>query len=126
MKKKIAVIAGACALVLAMGMASKAAAQSPANVAGTWQLSMEGRRGTMTQTLTLQQDGGKIKGSLKNPRGESEVRGTVEGNKIHFTVKRQTPRGEMTIEYSGAVDGNSMKGTMEAGRFSRDWTAKKQ
>lgn len=126
MRKKLAAIAGACALVLALGLATKVAAQEPANIAGAWELSMQGRRGTMTQTLTIKQDGGKITGTLKNPRGESNLEGTVEGNKIHFTVKRQTPRGEMTMEYSGTVDGSTMKGKMEAGRFGGDWTAKKQ
>jgi hypothetical protein len=126
MKKRVVAIAGLCAMVLAMGLATKVAAQEPANVAGTWEMSIEGRRGTMTQTLTIQQDGGKIKGTLKNPRGESNLEGAVEGNKIHFTVKRETPRGEFTVNYTGTVDGSTMKGKMEAGRFGGDWTAKKQ
>lgn len=126
MNKKLAVIVSAFAMVLALGLATKAEAQEPANVAGTWELSMQGRRGAMTQTLTIQQDGNKITGTLKNPRGESNIEGTVDGNKIHFTVKRQTPRGEMTMDYTGTVDGSAMKGKMEGGRFGGDWTAKKQ
>lgn len=61
--------------------------------------------------MTIEQNGDKIKGALKGPRAEAPLEGTVKGNKISFTVKRDTPRGEVTLEYTGTVDGDSMKGT---------------
>ncbi len=73
---------------------------------------MEGRQGAFTQTMTIEQNGDKIKGALKGPRAEAPLEGTVKGNKISFTVKRDTPRGEVTLEYTGTVDGDSMKGTL--------------
>ncbi len=125
MNKKVAKVAFVCALLLTAGWAARAADEF-AKVAGTWELSMKGREGTITQTLTIEQDASKIKGTLKGERGDSDFEGTVTGNKISFTVKRDTPRGEMTVEYAGTVDGDSIKGTMQGGRFSRDWTAKRQ
>ena len=104
MNKKVAEVAFVCALVLALGWAARAADEF-AKVAGTWELSMKGREGTITQTLTIEQDGGKIKGTLKGERGDADFEGTVTGNKISFTVKRETPRGEMTVEYTHQVKG---------------------
>lgn len=101
------------------------ATDEPTNVAGTWEMSSQGRNGPMTQTLTIQQDGSKIKGTLTGPRGESPFEGTVTGNKISFTVKRDTPNGTFTLEYAGTVDGDSMKGTVHSERFDREWTAKR-
>ena len=124
MKRKSLWWAGVCAVALLLPLASRAA-DEPAKVAGKWELSMEGRQGPVTQDLKIEQDGGKIKGTLQGPRGETKFEGTVEGNKIHFSISRDTPRGEMTIEYSGTVEGDTMKGTMGGGRFSRDWTAKR-
>lgn len=102
------------------------AAEEPANVAGTWEMTSEGRNGPMTQTLTIQQEGGNIKGTLKGPRGEGPIEaGTVAGNKITFKVNRDTPNGTFTLEYSGTVDGDSMTGTVHSERFDRKFTAKR-
>ncbi len=122
MKRKSWLWMGGCAALLFCGMVAIAAGE-PAKVAGNWEMSFESPRGTITQTLVIEQDGGKIKGTLKGPRGESPWEGSVEGNKISFTVKRDTPRGEMTLEYTGTVDGGSMKGTVQGGPFNGDWTA---
>ncbi len=101
------------------------AADAPAKVAGTWEMSYEGPRGTITQTLKLQQDDGTIKGTLTGRRGESPLDGSVEGNKVSFTVTRETPRGSFTLEYTGTVDGDSMKGMVHSQRFDGEWMAKR-
>jgi hypothetical protein len=119
-------MAGACALILSLSMVKAVAAPKTANVAGTWELSMQGRRGTMTQTLTIEQDGDKIKGTLDGPRGSSNLEGAVKGDDISFTVKRETPRGDFETDYSGKVDGNTMKGSARMRRFDIEWTAKRQ
>lgn len=115
-------VALACSLLM-VSVGRLAAADQPANVAGSWQYSVETPRGTMTQTLTIQQDGGAIKGTVKGARGEAPLEGTVDGNKINFTVKRETPNGTFTIEYKGTVDGDTMAGTNHSERFDGKWTA---
>jgi len=112
-----------CGVLLICGVA--AAADEPAKVAGTWEVSSQGRNGPMTQTLTITQDGGKIKGTLTSPRGDANFEGAVEGNKVSFTIKRETDNGTFVIEYSATVDGDAMKGTAHSERFDREWTAKR-
>ncbi|MBI3662334.1 MAG: hypothetical protein HY234_04705 [Acidobacteria bacterium] len=101
------------------------AADEPAKVAGKWEMSFEGPQGPVTRNLTIEQDGEKIKGTLSGPRGDAEFKGAVKGKNISFSVTRQTPNGERTIEYKGAVDGDNMKGTVEMMGNSREWTAKR-
>lgn len=115
----------ACGLLLICGVRA-IAADEPAKVAGTWEVSSTGPNGPMTQTLTLQQDGSTIKGTLTGRRGEAPLAGSVAGNNISFTVKRDTPNGTFTMEYTGTVDGDSMKGKVHSERFDREWTAKRQ
>lgn len=126
MHRRLGWVAGVCALVFSLGMANAVAAPKTANVAGIWDLSMQGRRGTRTQTLKIEQDGDKIEGTIQGPRGSSNFEGTVKGNEIRFTVKRETPRGEFEMEYSGKVDGDAMKGSAQVRRFEIDWTAKRR
>jgi hypothetical protein len=123
MKPKSILIASLFAMLFAM--ASAAVAQS--KVDGNWEMSMQGRQGnTMTQTLMLKADGNKLTGSIKGQRGETPISdGTVDGDKISFTVTRQTPNGEIKQTYNGTVDGDNIKGTVQVGENSRDWTAKR-
>ena len=114
----------ACGMLLICGGRAMAA-DEPATVAGTWEMSSTSPRGTMTQTLTIQQDGSTIKGTMKGQCGEVPFEGSVTGNKISFTIKRETPNGTFTMEYAGTVDGDSIKGTIHSERFDREWTAKR-
>ena len=126
MHRRLGWVAGVCVLVLSLGIAQAVAAPKAANVAGTWDLSLQGRRGAMTQTLKIEQDGDKIKGTIEGPRGSSNFDGTVKGNEIRFTVKRETPRGEFQMDYTGKVDRDTMKGSAQMRRFEIDWSAKRR
>jgi len=123
MKKNVAVLGMLAVFALALALA--AAAQDNAKVDGNWDLSINGPNGNFTQSLTIQQDGAKIKGTMKGRRGDSPLEGTVDGAKIHFTITRDTPRGSRTIEYTGTVSGDTMKGTVQFGDNQREWTAKR-
>lgn len=117
--------AGLASGLLMASVATLSAADEPAKVGGSWQLTVETPRGSIDQTLTLEQDGGALKGTLSGPRGDAALEGKVEGNKVSFTVKRETPNGTFTLEYTGTVDGESMAGTVHSERFDGKWTAKR-
>ena len=105
-----------------------------ADVSGTRTMSSPGRGGQMMERdITIAQEGNKIKVTMPGrpnqdgTPGEPIVgEGTVEGNAIAWKVVRQTPQGEMTIEYKGTVDGAAMKGTMMMMDREVEWTAKKK
>jgi hypothetical protein len=110
---------------MALVLAATGYAQQATKVAGKWEMTSEGRQGPMTRDMTIEQEGEKIKGVISSQRGDQELTGTVKGKDISFTVKFQTPNGERTVEYKGTVDGDSMKGTVEMGPRTVDWTAKR-
>lgn len=105
-----------------------------ADVSGTWVMSRPGRGGEMMESdITIAQTGNAIKVTMPGrpnqdgTPGEPIVAdGTVEGNAIQWKVVRQTPRGEMTMEYKGTVDGTTMKGTFTMMDREVEWSAKKK
>ncbi len=100
-----------------------------ADVSGTWEMSRPGRDGQMmTSDITIVQEGNKIKVTMPGFRGGDPItgEGTLEGNAIAWKIVRQTPQGEMTVEYKGTVDGAAMKGTLKMMDREIEWTAKKK
>jgi hypothetical protein len=93
-------------------------ANAPANVSGTWTVSVKGEAGHATQTITIQQQGEDITGKFKGPRQSGTLTGTVKGSQIVFHVKAHVP-----IDYTGIADGDSMRGTLVGGNKSGEWTA---
>lgn len=126
MKVKNYLLAAALASGLLMASGARlSAADEPAKVGGSWQMTVETPRGSIDQTLTLEQDGSALKGTLSGPRGDAALEGKVDGNKVSFTVKRETPNGTFTLEYTGTIDGDSIAGTVHSERFDGKWTAKR-
>jgi len=105
-----------------------------ADVSGTWVMSRPGRGGEMMESdITIAQTGNAIKVTMPGrpnqdgtPGDPIVADGTIEGNAIQWKVVRQTPRGEMTMEYKGTVDGATMKGTFTMMDREVEWTAKKK
>jgi hypothetical protein len=87
----------------------------PANVAGTWSVSFETPNGTMTQTLTLLQDGTTLTGTIGGERGTADLKGTIGGNNVNFSATRKGQRGTFTMNYAGTLDGETIKGTISGG-----------
>ena len=117
----------ALALLMVPPGAPAHAQTKPASVGGAWQVSMEGQGHTtaVLQTLAIvQQKSGAINGTLKAPQGNAvPIHGTVKGTNIAFSLKRQTPDGDVTQEFAGTVTGDSITGTVTQGEFHVGWTA---
>ena len=98
-------------------MTVPAVAADTANVAGEWALTVETPNGTGTPTVIFKQDGENLTGTYKGRLGEAPIKGTVKGNEIKFSVTLSAQGQEIEIEYSGTVDGDSMKGKAKFGDF---------
>ena len=118
------------AVVLAATVATvvpSATAADAANVNGVWDLSVETPNGTGTPTVTFKQDGENLSGTYKGRRGETALKGTIKGNDIKFTITVNIQGQDLVIEYSGTVDGNTMKGKAKFGDAAEgNFTGKKQ
>jgi hypothetical protein len=123
----------AVAIVAALVVAVPAFAQDKPketpkiDVTGTWDMSVESPRGTMTLTSTFKQEGEKLTGTQSSEMGEMALEGTVKGADIAFAIVIDMQGQQMTITYVGKIDGESMTGTIEFGGMgSAAWTAKKK
>ena len=102
-------------LILALLLPAFSQDAQPAKVAGSWQLSWQGRRGAQQGTLDLQQDGSKLTGTFQGPRGSSPLSGNVQGNQISFTVQMGGERRNFSMAFTGNVDGDKMSGSITGG-----------
>lgn len=122
MKKILSGMAGAAiALLLAVPLQAQ-----DVDVTGKWETTRETPRGTMTTTFTFEQDGSKLIGTASSPRGDQEItNGSVEGNKVTFTLVMTMGENTVEMTYTGTVEGDTITGTMQTPRGEVPWTAKR-
>jgi hypothetical protein len=135
-------------VALLLSLTAFQAAAQDANFVGSWDMSVTGggrgggqgdgqsgghgnaqaggghHAGGGPQSLTIAIDGDKFKVTHKTPRGENTSDATVSGNTISWTEQRQGRDGNtMKIEFKATLDGDTLKGTMGGGQFTREFTA---
>lgn len=96
---------GACLLMMLCAAASWAA-----DVSGAWQLSYVRENGqTHVSSLTLKQDGEKVTGTLTSPLGNAAISdGKVSGDDISFLVVRRAQYDNISVSYTGKVEGDTL------------------
>ena len=111
--------------VLAAALSLTAPALAAETVTGTWTLEVKTSQGTGTPTLTLKQDGENVTGTYKGRLGESPVAGTFKGDTLKLAFKISSMMGELEVEYTGTVKGNSIEGTTKIGPEAGTFTGKR-
>ena len=83
---------------------------------GTWKWSATGPRGnTLDATLVLARDGDKLTGTIENRLGKVEIKdGRITDDQVSFTVERKVRRRTISTRYTGALEGDTIKGSIEA------------
>lgn len=90
------------------------------DLTGNWQISWTGKNGSDRQAaLQIKQDGTKLTGTLQGERGSAPLKGSLQDNKVSFTVKVRRRQ----VDFAGSVDGDKMSGTTKQGAA---WTATRQ
>jgi hypothetical protein len=100
----------------------------PADVAGKWALTVETQAGTGTPSVEFIQDGENLTGNYSSQVfGEQKVTGTIKGNAITFGFNASFQGNDVTVTYTGTVDGSTMKGKVTlSGLGEGTFTGKKQ
>jgi len=87
------------------------------DVTGTWAFTVLSDAGTGTPTVTFKQEGEKLTGHYSSMLvGEADLKGTVKGQEIEFTVTADV--GGMAIEFKfiGTLENkDSVKGKLDTG-----------
>jgi len=105
--------------VLLLGISGAALA---ADIDGKWTAQVEGRRGTVTQTVILNASGSALTGSFDGGRGNAVdiSDGTIDGNKVSFKVIREFNGNQLTQQYKGTLsDAGELNLTVSMGGGAR-------
>ena len=90
-----------------------------ASAAGTWSLTTNSPQGATEGTLTLQQDGTTLTGTLVSDMlGTLPIKdGQLTGRRISWSVTVSFGGNSFNLTYTGEIDGTRMQGSVAAGDF---------
>ena len=95
------------------------AAQTPADVAGEWALTVETDQGTTTPSVMLEQNGSELTGHYSSESlGEADVTGSVSGNDVTFSLSADLGGQSIEVTYTGTVqDDGTLSGQIDLGGY---------
>jgi len=97
------------------------------NITGKWILDVQTDAGSGTPTVTFKQDGDKLTGHYSGQLGEVDFTGTIKGSEFTFVFSADAQGQQFRVAYSGIVEKDTMKGTVDLGGLaSGTFTGKKQ
>src|SRR5690606_34341762 len=99
--KSIALLLAATVTATAVAVAPSAviAAAPAADIGGTWTASFDSQVGQQTYTYEFKVDGGALTGHSKSNFGESDLTGTVDGEKVTFVENLDYQGQALAITY---------------------------
>lgn len=82
---------------------------------GTWKIKAEGPKGrSIDSTLLLKWENNQLTGTIDNRAGQVEIaNGQFTDEKVTFSVARKIRRRTITVNYTGTLEGDTIKGTFE-------------
>ena len=129
--KPIALLFAAAAMATAAAVAvipmSAIAAAPTADISGTWTTEFDSQVGKQTYTYTFKVEGGTLTGHSKSNLGESDLTGTVDGDKVTFVENLNYQGTPLAITYTGQiVSANEIKFKRDVGgQGGEEFTAKR-
>jgi hypothetical protein len=128
-KARVLVLAAVAILLAACASAPPAAPAKPKgpDLNGNWVVTTTSQMGAQDSNMTVTQAGSAIKGTLTSQMGSVDYTGTVTGNAVAFGFTINAQGTDLKIDYSGTVEGDTMKGKAVFGSFGEGtFTAKKK
>ena len=130
--KSIALLLAAATMATATAVAlapSAAIAAAPtADISGTWGTEFDSQVGKQTYTYTFKVEGGTLTGHSKSNLGESDLHGTVDGDKVTFVENLNYQGTALAITYTGQiVSAGEIKFKRDVGgQGGEEFTARRQ
>src|SRR5206468_12121739 len=85
------------------------------DVTGEWEASYATPLGPQELKIYLTQEGPRISGHTTSEYGESQVRGTIDGQEIQFSFSSTDGGRAIDIRVTAKVEGERMRGTAKIG-----------
>jgi hypothetical protein len=87
------------------------------SVDGSWKIVVNSPMGKQESTLNLASSGGTLTGTASAQGNTTDVKdGKVDGDNVSWSSAITTPF-PMTLEFTGTVSGDTIKGKVKAGSF---------
>jgi len=101
---------------------------APGGASGEWDFTFKTPNGDVQATATINQDGGKLSGTLSSPMGQAPFTGTLEGTSLRVTSNLITPRGTVPMTMKGVIEGDAIANGKAKikGVGKMKWTAKRK
>ena len=115
------------ALVLAACASTPRAPKGP-DLSGNWVLTTESPMGSQDTDMVVKQTGEQLAGTITSQMGPVEYKGTLQNGKdVAFGFSFEAQGMTLQIDYTGVVEGDTMKGTAKFGDFGEGaFTAKRK
>ncbi|MBA3271141.1 MAG: hypothetical protein H0T71_11585 [Acidobacteria bacterium] len=113
----------AVALIALVGLVATPRAQG--GVDGNWAVTFDTPMGAMDATASFKSDGEELTGTLESQAGSTTFKGTIKATTLNFVMNINTPQGDLSIQMTGELDGDAIKGTFDFGQGTGAWTAKR-
>jgi hypothetical protein len=125
-KRSAAATATPAAPAAAAAPAASAAA-STGGINGKWDVMLRTPQGDMPANTTITDNGGKLTGTFGSQLGEVPLTGSLAGKAVKLSMVAQTPQGDLTVEMTGDLDGDSIvNGKADiVGIGQLEWSAKR-
>lgn len=92
-----------------------AAAAFAADPAGTWTWNTRSPNGDIATKLKLESKDGKLTGAYSNQFGDTAISNpSLQDDMLAFEVVRELGGTKYVVKYRGKVEGDTIKGTIEA------------
>ena len=82
------------------------------SVSGTWTMNINLGQGDKGATLTLQQEGDRVTGSIMGSLGTGEIANASAGDEIRFSVPLNIEGQTKEATFTGTLSGNEIRGTV--------------
>ena len=118
----------ATAATVALAPSVAVAAAPTADISGTWNTEFDSQVGKQTYTYTFKVEGGTLTGHSKSNIGESDLTGTVDGDKVTFVENLDYQGTPLAITYTGQiVSADEIKFKRDVGgQGGEEFTARRQ
>lgn len=111
---------GARTLAAALILTMSAVPAMGADVTGNWAMTVLTNAGSGSMSIILQQEGTELKGNISGDAGNAPVNGKVENEVVTFS--HDLPEYGISASYSGKVENNTIKGTVDYGNGAASGT----
>lgn len=106
-----------------VGAAAAFAFSSP--VDGEWSGMFNTPGGSRPFKVVLKADGEKLTGTAKRASGDLPITGTIKDDVVNFSYTISYQGNDLTMSFSGKLDGDKMSGTVLFGSTEEGWTAER-